>query len=100
MESVQSSCKLTNTNREAMANLQLILKYKIQGESEWHVRGAASISLDRGALTLREPLTGASETIPLCRVQGLSIQSLPAAGRWNERHRPVSHTATSDSTIS
>ena len=59
-----------------MPDLQLILRFKIHGEAVWRVRGAASISVDRGRLTLVKPTTRAFETIPLSRIQALSIQSV------------------------
>ena len=58
-----------------MADLQLILKFKIDGEAEWRVRGAARISVDGGRLTLIEHHTRTLETIPLSRIKALSIHS-------------------------
>ena len=59
-----------------MPDLQLILKFRIEGEAEWRVRGAARISVDRGRLTLVRHNARAFETIPLSRITALSIQSV------------------------
>ena len=59
-----------------MPDLQLILKFRIEGEAEWRVRDAARIRVDRGRLTLVRRNTRAFETIPLSRITALSIQSV------------------------
>jgi hypothetical protein len=55
---------------------RLVFKFKIDGEGEWYVKGADRISVDGGRLTLIEHPTWAFETIPLFRVEALSIQSV------------------------
>jgi hypothetical protein len=59
-----------------MADLKLVLKFRIDGEAGWRVRSAARISVDRGRLTLVRHSTRAFETIPLSRITALSIQSV------------------------
>ena len=59
-----------------MTDQQLILKFKIDGEAQWRVRGAARITVNAGRLTLFAHGTRAFETIPLSRINALSIQSV------------------------
>jgi len=59
-----------------MADLKLILKFRIDGESEWRVRGADRISVDRGRLTLVRHNARAFETIPLSRITAVSIRTV------------------------
>ena len=62
--------------KAVMADLKLVLKFRIDGEAGWRVRSAARISVDRGRLTLVRHSTRALETIPLSRITALSIQSV------------------------
>lgn len=57
-----------------MADLQLILKFKIKEEAEWRFKEAARISVKRGRLTLFGHHERAFETILLSRIEALSIQ--------------------------
>ncbi len=59
-----------------MADSQLMLKLKLDGEAEWRVKEAARIQVDWSGLTLIEPHTGAVETIPLGCVEIVSIRPL------------------------
>jgi hypothetical protein len=59
----------------APGEVNLLLKYRLRGESDLRVKGAARISVDRtGALTLTDPRTGFLETFPLTAIEVLSIQ--------------------------
>lgn len=60
-----------------MADLHLIIKFKIDGEKGLRVKGAARIRVDGSGLTIIEPHTGAVETLPRGRIEVLSIQSVP-----------------------
>ena len=59
-----------------MADLHLILKFRIDGEEGLHVKGAARIRVDRAGLTIIEPQTGAVETLSRDRIEVVSIQSV------------------------
>jgi hypothetical protein len=61
-----------------MADLKLILRFKMDEEPEWRVKAAARISVAGGRLTLQAHDSRACETIPLSRVHSLSIQSVHA----------------------
>lgn len=62
-----------------MRNMNLMLKFKLGGEDEFRVRGAARIKVDASGLTLTDAETGATERIPLGTVEVLSIHSLCGA---------------------
>ena len=55
---------------------QLVLKFKIDEDAEWRIRGAARISVNGRCLTLFAHPAQAFETIPLSRIKALSIQSV------------------------
>ena len=59
--------------------MNLIIRFKIDRDARCHVRTAARISVAGDALTLVDLHTGAAETLPLARIEVLSIQSLPGA---------------------
>jgi hypothetical protein len=60
-----------------MKNLNLLLKFKLAGESRLHVRGATRIKIDgRGGLTLYDLGSGVAETIDLSQLRSFSIQTL------------------------
>jgi len=62
-------------------DLNLILRFRIDREPEWQVKGAARIRVDGNGLTLVDPHTGGLETLPLARIETLSIQSVSGASR-------------------
>ncbi len=63
-----------------MNNLNLVLKFKLAGDGNLHVKGAARISLDgHGGLMLFDTQGGAAETIDLRNLQSLSIQQVNPA---------------------
>ena len=58
-----------------MKTLNLLLKYKLAGDSRIHVKGATRIKVDgRGGLMLYDVNTGAAETINLSQLRSFSIQ--------------------------
>jgi hypothetical protein len=66
----------------ASGEVNLLLRYKIGGESGPRFKGAARIRLDgAGCLTVTDARTGSLETIPLKTIELLSIQSVSAHPR-------------------
>jgi len=66
----------------ATENLNLILSFKLVGDRNSHVCGAARIKVDgRGALTIYDAGSGYVEKIALADLQSLSIQSLGCASQ-------------------
>ena len=70
-----------------MGNLNLVLKFRLSGDSELHVKGVERIKVDgRGGLTFHDAETGAPETIKLQELRSFCLQSvidrsaLPLAG--------------------
>ncbi len=64
-----------------MEKLNLVLKFKLIGEGQCHVRGAASIKIDgRGDVTVYERPGDAGEVIDSERLQSLWIQPVLCAG--------------------
>ena len=57
--------------------MNLIIRFQLDRDAECHVRSAARMSVAGDGLTLFDPHTGAAETLPLARIEVLSIQSLP-----------------------
>ena len=63
-------------------NLNLVLSFKLAGESDCRVRGAARIKVDgHGALTVYDAGSGLAERIDLAELQSLSIRSLGCTGK-------------------
>ena len=57
-----------------MKNLNLILKFKLAGDGQFHVKGAARMKVDgSGGLTVYDSESGCAETIDLCSLRSLSI---------------------------
>jgi hypothetical protein len=57
-----------------MRNLNLVLRYKLAGDSRFHVRGAGRIKVDgRGDLVLYDPQGAPAEAIEVGQLQSLSI---------------------------
>jgi len=66
----------------AMENVNLILSFKLPGDSACRVRGAARIKIDgRGSLTVYGAENTFPETIDLAELQSFSIHSLSCAGK-------------------
>jgi hypothetical protein len=62
-----------------MEHLNLVLKFKVAGDSRLHVKGAARIKVDgRGGLILYDARSGIAETVDLWNLQSFCIQ--PVAG--------------------
>ena len=59
-----------------MADLNLILTFKIDAENDLRVKSASRIMIGRGGLTLTEPHTGAKRTLALSQMEVLSIKSV------------------------
>jgi hypothetical protein len=60
-----------------MDNLNLVLKFRVAGESVLRVKGAARIKVDgRGGLMVYDAQSGDAETIDLQSLRAFSIQSL------------------------
>ena len=58
-----------------MDNLNLILKFKVAGDANLHVKGAARIKVDgRGGLMLYDAQGGPAEMISLHSLQSFCIQ--------------------------
>jgi hypothetical protein len=71
-------------NEEAMAmgQLNLVLRLRIDGETDLRVKAASRIGVDaKDGLTVTDAETGAVETIPLRRIEALSIHSLSSRSR-------------------
>jgi outer membrane lipoprotein-sorting protein len=62
-----------------MDNLNLVLNFRMAGEKESSVRGAARIKLDGHGVTVYDPETASAEKIQLDDVQSLSIRFLGSA---------------------
>lgn len=64
-----------------MENLNLVLKFKLAGDGQLQVKGAARIKVDgKGGLMLYDPQGGAAETIDLGQLRSLCIQ--PVGLSW------------------
>ena len=59
-----------------MADLKLILRFRIDAETESRFVCATRIRIEGDSLTLVDPQTGVSEVLPLASVQDLEIQSV------------------------
>jgi hypothetical protein len=66
-----------------MANLNLILRFRMDRDAECRVKGAARIRVDGEGVTLIDAFTGESETLPPGCTEIMSIQSIPGASRSN-----------------
>ena len=66
----------------AKQGVNLVLSFKLAGDRDCRVCGAARITVDgRGGLTLHHARNGRTERIDLAELQSLSIRSLVCAGR-------------------
>jgi hypothetical protein len=66
----------------AMGQLNLVLRLRIGGEADLSVKAASRIRVDtKDGLTVIDAQTGAVETIPLSRIEALSIQWLSHRSR-------------------
>ena len=60
-----------------MNDLNLLVKFKVSGDTQVQVKSAARIKVDgRGGMTLYHPWNGTSEKITLDQLQSLTIQAL------------------------
>jgi len=60
-----------------MKNLNLLLEFKLAGDSRLHVKSATRIKVDgRGDLTLYDACTGTADTLNLNHLELVSIQPL------------------------
>jgi hypothetical protein len=67
-----------------MENLNLILKFKLAGNGQFHVKGASRIKVDgRGGLMLYDAQNGTAETIDLRKLQTFCIQPVSGASQMN-----------------
>lgn len=63
-------------------NVNLFVTFKLAGETQSHLSGAARIEVDgRGCLTVYDAGSGLGHTVRLADLQSLSIQSMGCAGR-------------------
>jgi hypothetical protein len=63
-----------------MENLNLVLKFKLAGDGNCHIRGAARIRLDgQGGLTVFDAGGQPAEKIDLTKLQSISIQQVSGA---------------------
>jgi hypothetical protein len=63
-----------------MEKLNLVLQYRMAGDTDSSVRGAARIEVDgRGGLTLYDAQTARAEKIDLAELRSLSIRFLACA---------------------
>ncbi len=66
-----------------MEDLNLVLKFKLAGDREFHVKGAKRIKVDgHGGLIFHDAETGALETIDLQELQSFCIQPVVGSYRW------------------
>lgn len=66
----------------ATGNQDVVVSFKLAGESDCHICGAARIKVDgHGGLTVYNTLTGETEEFKLSDVQGFAIHPLNYAGR-------------------
>jgi hypothetical protein len=66
-----------------MNDLNLVLKFKMAGDSELRVRSARSIKLDgRGGLIVEDAETNALETIDLRNLTAFNLQSVVDWQQW------------------
>jgi hypothetical protein len=66
----------------AMGQLNLVLRLRIDGETDLRVKAASRIGVDaKDGLTVTDAETGAVEKIPFRRIEGLSIHSLSSRSR-------------------
>jgi len=69
-----------------MDNLNLLLKFKMTGDAELHVRGAARICVDGlGGLLVYDSATGKPERISLSELSAICIDrpaAADASGPW------------------
>ena len=62
-------------------NLNLVLKFRLAGNSQLHVKAAARIKIDgRGGLVFYDAQSGAMETIELGRLRSFCIQPMAGCG--------------------
>ena len=60
-----------------MQNLNLVLTFKLAGDSRYHVKGAVGLKLDgQGGLSFRDAETGVLERIPLQELKTFRIQPI------------------------
>jgi hypothetical protein len=64
-----------------MGNLNLIVKFRDAEESGYRVKRASRMMVEGDRLTLVDPHTGAMESLPLARIEVLSIRSFSGARR-------------------
>jgi hypothetical protein len=63
-----------------MENLNLVLKFKLAGDGNCHIRGAARIKVDgQGGLTVYDAGGEPAEKIDLTKLQSMSIQGVSGA---------------------
>jgi hypothetical protein len=66
----------------ATENQDLVVSFKLAGESNCHICGAARIKVDgHGGLTVYNTLTGATEEFKLADLQAFAIHPMSYAGR-------------------
>jgi hypothetical protein len=65
-----------------MHDLNVVLKFRLAGDSRFHIKGAARIRVDgRGGLLFYDVQSGQTERIDVGRLQSLSLLSVnPRAG--------------------
>ena len=62
--------------------LNLVLNFKLAGDSDWQIRPASRIRIDgRGSLKFYPAESTQAEMIDLARVRSLSIHAVGAAGQ-------------------
>jgi len=62
--------------------LNLVLNFKLAGNSDWQIRGASRIRIDgRGSLEFYPAESRQAETIDLTSVRSLSIHAVGGAGQ-------------------
>jgi len=78
-----------------MENTNLVLRFKLVGDSDSRVRAAARIMVDQhGSLTIYDAGSGLTEKLPLADLQSISIRPLRRAGNDAPALRVVDHHAT------